>query len=235
MASRIRPFPIVGHRGAPQLAPPGNTLSSLRRAIEVGAQMLEVDVRETKDRVLVLDHEAVRLVGGREVPIRERTYAQWREEAADTNAPLSTLEEAFQLTSQTGVGLMIDFKEPGTEALLARAIRRSKFPLADLLVAGANDTSRGILRSLDPNIPLSLTLESPDALRLNADLLATLNTDAVTWHHKLITPAVVKALHKRDILVYGWTVNLAEEMRRLRDDCGVDGIITDAPDLLRAL
>ena len=74
MPSRIRPFFVVGHRGAPLLVPPGNTVASLLKAVEVGAQMLEVDVRRTRDDVLVLDHDAVRHVAGQETPISAQSY-----------------------------------------------------------------------------------------------------------------------------------------------------------------
>ena len=74
MAPELRPFPIVGHRGAPFLVPPGNTVASLRRAVEAGAQMLEVDVRRTRDDVLILDHENVHLLDGEEVPLRDRSF-----------------------------------------------------------------------------------------------------------------------------------------------------------------
>ncbi len=153
MSSRIRPFFNVGHRGAPLLVPPGNTLASLRKAVEVGAQMLEVDVRRTRDDVLVLDHEAVRWVAGQETPISAQSYPQWQAYLAETDAPMATLDDAFQLASQSGVGLMLDFKEPGSENLVARAVRRSGFPLDCLLVAGAGEASRRILRGLDPSIP----------------------------------------------------------------------------------
>lgn len=232
MASRIQSFPIVGHRGAPQLVPPGNTIPSLQRALEVGAQMVEVDVRATQDDVLVIDHEAVRSLAGRETPLNKRTFAEWQEHAAEMGTPLPKLSEVFDLVRRTGAGLMLDFKEPGTEGLLARAIRRSGLPYDHLLVAGANETSRQILRGLDPRIPLSLSL---GAGTVNAKMLADVDTDAVTWQFKMITPAVVKALRQREILVYGWTVNLSEEMRRLRYVCEVDGIITDAPDLLKTI
>lgn len=235
MASRIQSFAIVGHRGAPQLVPPGNTIASLQRAVESGAQMLEVDVRATRDEVLVLDHESVRSLGGHETPLRERVYAVWQEHAAETGAPLPTLTEVFSLVQQTGVGLMLDFKEPGTEALVARAIRRSGLAYDRLLLAGANETSRQIFRALDPAIPLSLTLNVEDAPAIDAKLLAEIDTDAVTWHHKILTPPIVKVLQMRGIVVYAWTVNLQEEMKRMRDACQVDGIITDAPDLLKAL
>ena len=234
MDSRIRPFFNVGHRGAPQLVPPGNTVASLRKAIEVGAQMLEVDVRRTRDDVLVLDHDAVRHVAGQETPISAQSYSQWQAYLAETEAPMATLDDAFQIASQSGVGLMLDFKEPGSENLVARAIRASGFPLDRLLVAGASEASRRILRGLDPRIPLSLTRDPDGTTPIDARLLAEVDTDAVTWHHRLLTPAIVKVLHLRGILVYAWTADLTEDMRRLRD-MGVDGIITNAPDLLHSL
>ena len=77
MDSELRVFPIVGQRGAPLLEPPGNTSASFLRAISAGAAMLEVDVRCTRDDVLVLDHESVHLLDGKEVPLRDRTLGQW--------------------------------------------------------------------------------------------------------------------------------------------------------------
>ena len=107
--------------------PPGNTLASLRRAVEAGAQMLEVDVRRTRDDVLVLDHDNVHLLDGEEVPLRDRSFSQWRTHGGDWGEALTTLDEAIALASEAEVGLMLDFKEPGTEGLLARAVRRSGF------------------------------------------------------------------------------------------------------------
>jgi glycerophosphoryl diester phosphodiesterase len=217
------------------LVPPGNTLASLRKAIEVGAQMLEVDVRRTKDDVLVLDHDAVRYFDGEETPIRARTFAEWQAHTAETDAPMMTLDDAFYLAGQARVGLMLDFKEPGTEALLARAIRQSGFPMQALLVPGADETSRKILRGLDPRIPLSLSLDIGDRSRINAKFVADIDTDAVTWHHRLITPQLVNVLRARGILVYAWTVNLSEDIRRVRHECKVDGLISDSPDLVKSI
>ncbi len=235
MVSRIQAFSVIGHRGAPMLVPPGNTLASLERAIDVGAQMVEVDVRSTQDDVLVIDHEAVRYFNGFETPLRERTYDEWKDLATDAQAPLTTLEEVFALVRKAHVGLMMDFKEPGTEAPLARAIRQSGLPWRSLLVAGAGDTSRKILRTLDPRIPLSLSLDIDAVPVITSKILSTVDTDAVTWHHKLITPAVVQVLRMQGVVVYAGVANLPEEMRRLRHACKVDGILTDAPDMLRSI
>ena len=98
--------------------------------------MVEVDVRMTQDNVLVVDHEAVRYYNGLETPLRERTYRQWKELPSDIDAPLTTLEEVFAFVRQCNVGLMLDFKEPGTEAPLARAVRRSGLPMETVPISG---------------------------------------------------------------------------------------------------
>ena len=197
--------------------------------------MLEVDVRRTRDDVLILDHENVHLIDGVEVPLRDRSFTHWQQHGGEWGEILTTLEEAIELAAQAGVGLMLDFKEPGTESLLARTVRRSGFPLEDLIVAGAGETSRRILRGLDPRIPLSLTLDMDQAHFITPALLMDLDTDAVTWHHRLLTPTLVEILHRRDKLVYAWTVDLSEDMRRMRNVCLVDGIITNSPDALKKI
>lgn len=217
------------------MVPPGNTLASLRRAVDIGAEMLEVDVRRTRDDVLILDHENVHLLDGDEVPLWDRSFRQWRQHGGEWGAELTTLEEAFDLALQAGVGLMLDFKEPGTEALIGRAIRGSGFPLDSLIVAGAGEASRRILRGLDPRIPLSLTLDIEQGHLITPNLLVALDTEAVTWHHHLLTPEIVDVLHRRDKIVYAWTVDLSEDMRRMRHVCKVDGIITNSPDMLRKI
>jgi glycerophosphoryl diester phosphodiesterase len=234
MGSRIRSYSNIGHRGAPVLVPPGNTLASLRKALDVGAQMLEVDVRRTRDDVLVINHDAVRMVAGQETALEALTYAEWQAYTEDTEAPLTALEPVFDLVARSRAGLMLDFKEPGTEALVARAVRASGLPMERILIAGASESSRRILRALDPRIPLSLSLGSESTATFDANFLAEIDTDAVTWHHRLFTAGIVKALLARDLRVYAWTVNLTEDMRRLRA-MGVTGIITDSPDLLRLL
>ena len=235
MASELRAFSIVGQRGAPLLEPPGNTLASLQRAVAAGAEMLEVDVRRTRDDVLILDHENVHLLDGEEVPLRDRSLSQWRQHGGDWGQTLLTLDEVLTMALDADVGLMLDFKEPGTEGLIARTIRRVKFPLTHLLIAGASDTSRRILRGLDPRLPLSHSLDIGDASLITPRLLLELDTEAVTWHHRLLAPELVQILHRRDILVYATNTELTEDMRRMHHVCRVDGIVTSSPDMLKQI
>lgn len=197
--------------------------------------MLEVDVRCTRDDILILEHENVHLLDGEEVPLRDRPLSQWRRNGGEWGSTLLTLDEVLEMAKSAGIGLMLDFKEPGTEVLVARAIRRSKFPRDSLLVAGAGESSRRILRGLDPRIPLSLTLGMEDKARVTPRLLLDLDTEAVTWHYHLLAPEIVEVLHRRDKLVYAWTVDLSEDMRRMFEVCRVDGVVTNSPDMLKSI
>ena len=235
MASRIRSFPIVGHRGAPVFLPPGNTPESLRKAVDMGAQAVSVNVRSTRDEVLVVYHAAARRLDGVDAPIREHAFARWQSYTADTDLPLTPLADVLGWAGQARIGVMLDFAEAGTEAALARVVRQSGLPFDSLLVVGAQEASRQTLRSLDPRIPLAHTLGPEDGVAVTAGLLAGLDTDAVVWHSRLLTLPIVKVLHLREIVVYGWQVDLRDEMLRLRDGCGVDGLVTNLPDLLAGL
>ncbi len=229
------PYFCIGHRGAPALLPPGNTLASLQKAIEVGAQMLEVDVRRTADAVLVLSHDPEQPVQGQMVALRDHPYAWWQQATAETEVPIMTLSEVLDFAQQAQVGLMLDFKEAGMEEALIRAVSESGFPMDRVIVVGAGTQSRVLLRALNPDLILSLTLDHQAAGQITPGLIDALDTDAVTWHYTLLTPEIVTALHQKGLLVYPWTVDTPEEMRRLYEECHVDGIITNAPHLLQAL
>ena len=114
--------------------------------------MLEVDVRRTRDDVLILDHENVHLLDGAEVPIcASAASLSGGSMGGEWGEALTTLpRRRSHWRGELGVGLMLDFKEPGTESFIARAIRKSGFPLERLLVAGASTTSRRILREPRP-------------------------------------------------------------------------------------
>jgi len=233
--SRIKTFLRIGWRGAAGLCPPGNTVASLRRALEVGASMLQVDVRATQDGALVLSHEVVRMLDEHEVPIADRTLAEWQKLTATTDAPIATLQEAFVLARQSTCGLLIMLRDHGIENILARALRQSQIPASHILVGIPSENSRVVMNALDPNIPLAHVLDADQASLAGPFLVGKLQTDAVVWAPPLITRDRVKALKTQGIVVYSGPAYLAEEMRRLRDTCGVDGIMTGFPDILAAI
>jgi glycerophosphoryl diester phosphodiesterase len=143
-----------------------------------------------------------------------------------------TLDEAIAFL-QGRCAMMIDLKGEGFEASLVEAIHRARLAPAELVIPGGTEFSRRAIRALDPSLPLSLSLDPEAAPLLTPAFIEAIDTDAVTWHHRLITPERVAQLHARSLTVYTWTVDDPETMSRVRA-AGVDGVITNRPDLFGA-
>jgi glycerophosphoryl diester phosphodiesterase len=122
---------IVAHRGASSEAPE-NTLEAFDRAIEVGADMIEFDVRRASDGSLVISHDPIR------GPARD----------------LPTLEETLRLT-QGRIQLDVELKEPGCERdaidVLLRYFRPGDFCITSFLATALRDT-----RAIHPGIRTGL-------------------------------------------------------------------------------
>jgi glycerophosphoryl diester phosphodiesterase len=115
----------------------------------------------------------------------------------------------------------------------------SPLPNTMRIVPGAGFESRMRFREIDSALPLSLSLDASigEQLRLNfdvADLLDSIDTEAVTWQHPLLNAQTVDALKSRGFEVYAWTVDDMEIAQRLIA-YGVDGIISNRADLLAGL
>ena len=225
----------IGHRATETSTEPGNTLPGMNAVILAHCDMIEIDVRSTSDEIPVLSHENVRKVGGHDIQIKERSLAQWTALSQEGEPALETLENAFKFAVSHSCGLLIDVKDARLERPLAKLVRQCGVDPATIVVAVPNEASRVIFKSLDPRIPLAHKIEPHDLASFVPSIVNTLQTDAVFWPPKLVTPERVAKLHSKKVVVYSGPVATPEEMRRLRDTCKVDGIVTDYPDLLSSI
>jgi glycerophosphoryl diester phosphodiesterase len=222
---------VFAHRGGSKLAPE-NTIPAFDRGLASGADGLELDVRLSRDALVVVHHDALlnRTTQGTG-PVRDRTAV----ELAALNVP--TLREVLERYRQARI--IIELKEPGED--LARAVveevRRAKaaprvclgsFSVRALRIARAVDpqlaTSGGRLEvrlalyrswiNLSPGRPPYQAFQVPE-------------TSGTT---RVVSPRFVRLAHKAGVAVQVWTVNEPDDIRRLLDG-GVDGIISDRPDV----
>jgi glycerophosphoryl diester phosphodiesterase len=216
----------IGHRGAAALAPE-NTLASIERAIEVGVDMVEVDVVPLADGTLVLAHDPPGGPGN-----------------------LPTLDEALALVADRGVEVMLDVKGPGYERALVEAVQRaglvertlvsSCFPAAMRHVGQLEPALRRGLtypfdrfgvssrRLLRPATRAGLAALRATLPRRIGRLLARADASVATLNYTVISAAVVRSCHAHGAQVLAWTVDDPAVAARLAA-IGVDGIISDDP------
>jgi glycerophosphoryl diester phosphodiesterase len=242
--STSRPLNL-GHRGARGLAPE-NTLAGMAAGMAAGADGVEFDVQRTADGHLVVFHDddlkRICGVGGRVVT---STLAQLRElDAGRHFGPqfagelIPTLDELIE-TLPPNAFLNIEakrfrFRSDGLEAGIVQAIQRHNL-LGRCIVSSFNPVLLWRLGRMERSVPLGL-LYAPDLpLGFNRGWQRhVLRLRALHPYHEEVTPDRVRRAHGRGWQVNTWTVNDPAEMRRLIG-LGVDGIITDRPDLLSAL
>jgi len=225
----------VGHKGAAAIVP-GNTLESFDAALQHGVDMIEFDVlaerSDGRGRLLVAhDHEDARV-----------------------RQPI-TLEQTLEHLSGPrfdGVELDVDVKLPGYELRVLQALREHAM-VERTLISGMFPAGLAKIRAAEPGlrlgwsvprvrrdyttdmltaIPAAAILTGYRAL-LPARARAALQegrVDAIMAHWRVLTPALLRAVHAAGGELYVWTVDDARRIAKLTA-MGVDGIITNDPRL----
>ncbi len=228
----------VGHRGAPREFP-ANTMLSFQRAHEIGCDMVECDIRLSSDGIAVLAHDDhVTDTKGCRYEIHAASASQLASLDLGAGEGVPRLEELVAWATGR-CAVMADMKCEGgaVEALVAELL--SPLPNSMRIVPGAGFESRKRFREVDPNLPLSLSLDASigEQMSLNFSwysLLDSIDTEAVTWQYPLLSKSTIESLKGRGLTVYAWTVDDMNIAQRLIDD-GVDGIISNCADQLTAL
>lgn len=231
---------IIGHRGAPGHAPE-NTMASFRRAVELGASFIETDLRLSHDARFVAMHDATldRTSNGRGL-VRDFTLAQLRElDAGSWFGPefagekIPTLDDILEFAREADVVFYLEIKHEsgwGVHHGVAGALR------------AANESARTVVISFDPSM-LS-NLRRLDAGLLTGFLFETPTANVVEKAQKigvrqigpradLVTRHLLNEAREGGLQVATWTVNEPAQMDALIS-MGVNGIMTDYPDRLRA-
>jgi glycerophosphoryl diester phosphodiesterase len=216
----------IGHRGARAYAPE-NTVASFRKAIEIGVDAIELDVRKTRDNQIVVIHDAdvKRTTNGKGL-VSELTLEQIKSFSTEEGEKLPTLQEALDFLDKK-VKVLIELKEVGVEEAVLSAVRERGLEKNVVIVSFLEDALQKV-RELDKSVETGLIYAKHSnpvkaALELKANYLLAL--------YRFTHSANVKKAHENGLKIIVWTINPPEEVEEYAEK-GVDGIASDKPDIL---
>jgi len=216
----------IGHRGA-RAYEPENTLRSFKKALEIGVDAVELDVRKTKDNQLVVIHDAdVKKTTNGKGLVSELTLREIKEFSTEKGEKIPTLEEALDFLDKKAKNL-IELKETGIEEKVLSLVRENGLQKNVIIVSFIEEALRKF-RELDKEVETGLiyvTHRNPikTALELKASYLVSF--------YKFTHTANVQKAHENGLKVIVWTINEPEEVAEYEKK-GVDGIASDKPDIL---
>ncbi len=226
---------IIAHRGASKLAGTDNTIESFSLAIELGADFVEMDVRQTKDKKLIVFHDDII----DDTLVKFLTYQELNEKTTEKGYQVPLFENVLKLCKGK-IKLDIELKETGYEFKIISVIKKY-FSYDEFMIKSFLDTAVKKVELLDKRINTGLLLGYKKAdikRRINEYMpkrrLALLDVDFVSPNHKLVTWDYMLRMRLLKKKVYVWTANDEKIINKLLAK-GVDGIITDIPDKAIAL
>lgn len=249
----------IAHRGGRRIRPE-HTLLAYDKALEDGADILELDVHETSDGVLVVMHDAtVDRTTSCTGQIKEKTLAELRECDAGydftpddgatypyrgTGLVVPTMEEVFDRYPDTPFVIEVKQADPPIVDRFVEVIR--EHGVEDKMTGSAfSDEVLAQLRAAAPEIPTNTGVNETLVFwgysfgELDPEYDPPAEFLQVPTEYNIgdrvvdvLHPGFVPRAHELEMYVHVWTINDEEEMRFLIETYGIDGIMTDDPPLL---
>lgn len=233
---------VYAHRGASAYRTE-NTMSAIELAIEQGADGIEIDVHLTRDGVVAVHHdETVERVFDGEGALKDLGYDELRRLRArnapqDALAYVPTLDEVLARCASENITLNVELKTniepyPGIERAVIDAVARTGMR-ERVLYSSFNHQTLMVLRAIDPKARIGLLysciMVSPwrYALDVGANAIHPAK-------NSLTIPGLVRQCRENGVMVNVWTIDDPQLMRFCLDE-GVDGIITNTPDVALSL
>jgi glycerophosphoryl diester phosphodiesterase len=217
----------IGHRGA-RAYEPENTLRSFKKALEIGVDAVEFDVRKTKDNQLVVIHDPdVKRTTDGEGLVSELTLEEIKGFSAEKGEKIPTLKEALDFLDKK-VKIVIELKETGYEEKVLAAVHENRLEKNVVIVSFKEEALRKI-KELDSQVETGLIyVKHKNPLKAALDLQASYLLPLYRFTHT----ANVQKAHENGLKVIVWTINTPEEVAEYQKK-GVDGIASDKPDILK--
>jgi glycerophosphoryl diester phosphodiesterase len=216
---------IIAHRGAVSPARE-NTLEAFRKAIELSADMIEFDVRRTRDGRYVIHHDPD--LSGKS--LNDMTLQETRDRARSMGFHVPELGEVLEL-ARGRIALDIELKEEGYEQEIVRLVTATTRE-EDFIISSFHAGSIERVKLCRAGVRTGLIFN--DCAVLTDEILQG-ETEWLLPVESLADGALLERMRKAGKRIAVWTVNDEDRMKRLLDDDRIDGIITDRTDAALAV
>ena len=212
---------IIAHRGASFLEPE-NTLRAVGKAIKMGADLVEVDVRMSKDNELVIMHDpdVDRTTNGKGF-VKDYTLQELKKLDAGNGESIPTLDEVISCV-KCRIGLVIEIKEPGTEGKVLEKINENN--LENVILTSFYHKSIKNVRKINPSVDAGIIF-SCQPVDVN-QMASGAGANVIFPGYKYLDEELIEQAHGNGISVYPWTVDDPDIFENLVE-MGVDGIVTN--------
>jgi len=223
----MTPF-VVGHRGASAHALE-NTRESFLLAVQMGVDMVELDVHESLDCQFIVIHDRdLRRISGKKDIIQETHSQILRSTELYNRERLLLLHEVFDLLPAS-LGIIVELK-----------CIRSLQKMGDFVAARTKERCV-ILTSFDfslikrvqdhsPGLPMGIV--SRTLTKIAKARRMGINFENVCLDFQAINLKTINDLRLHNMRIFAWTVDRKEDIRRMIE-LGIDGIISNRPDAVR--
>jgi glycerophosphoryl diester phosphodiesterase len=247
---------VIAHQGGEGIFP-SNTIYAFERAVNMGADMLDLDVHSSKDGQLVVIHDdSVDRTTNAKGKVHDLTLEQlqtldagwyWPQFSKESDAHpfrgqgirIPKLEEVFKAFPNVPYTIEIKQEVPSIAVPFCAMLRTYKLEKR-VIIASFRETAMREFRAACPEVMTSM-VESEvrpivyyglaGLIELASPASIALQVPVKAGGFEVVTPGLVAWANRRGVVVQPWTINEPDEMRRLIA-MGVHGINTDRPDLL---
>jgi glycerophosphoryl diester phosphodiesterase len=232
-------FPLItAHSGC--MNKPDNTLASAKTGLELGADLVEDDIRITLDGILVLAHDdIIHLPDGTEYSVFQKTYRELceldistRQGAQTETICLATLESLLLLIKATSKIANLDLKVD--ECVKPVSDLLQKYDMLDQVILSGCESDRAMkVKRVNPKLQkllnadsrLFLTLDYKEAVEITCNDALAAACCGINIDYRLVSLQLVETAKNKNLPILVWTVNEEAEMKRMVE-MGVHSITT---------
>jgi len=223
----------IGHRGACGYAPE-NTLKSFQKAIDLGVDMIELDVQLCKTGELVVIHDDTvdRTTDGSGF-IKKLKLKDLKKLDAEKGERIPTLEEVLDLVNRR-VRVNIELKGPKTAKpvmkLIEEYVKKKEWNIDDFIISSFSRRELKKARAINPFIQMGFLISRFRLLdHWWLGFAEKIKASFIGPSLKITSKRLIRKAHKHGLRVYVWTVNESTDIERMRK-WGADGVFSNFPD-----